>query len=127
MTDQDDEQGTLREALIAERERTAARLAGLERTFESVVESSALASPDDEHDPEGSTVGFERAQIAKLVENDRAHLTDLERAIERLHAGVYGICANCGHAIALERLVTLPAARTCAGCAHAAQSPLRRR
>ncbi|MDQ6910470.1 MAG: TraR/DksA C4-type zinc finger protein [Actinomycetota bacterium] len=39
---------------------------------------------------------------------------------------MYGICSDCGQSIALERLVTLPAARTCTGCAFAAQSPLRR-
>src|SRR5437764_1067415 len=127
MSDQDDEQLTLREALETERARTAARRAGLERTFEAVVESSALAPPDDEHDPEGSTVGFERAQIAKLLENDTALLADLDRAIERLNAGVYGICVDCGQAIAMERLVTLPTARRCTDCAHGAQSPLRRR
>lgn len=127
MSDQDDEQLTLREALETERDRTAARLAGLERIFESVVESSALAPPDDEHDPEGSTVGFERAQIAKLLENDTALLADLDRAIERLNAGVYGICVDCGQAIAMERLVALPTARRCTDCAHGAQSPLRRR
>jgi RNA polymerase-binding transcription factor DksA len=127
MTDQDGEQEALRAALTIEREKTAARLAGLERTFESVIESSALAPPDDEHDPEGATVGFERAQIAKLLQNDKAHLADLDRAIERLHAGVYGVCVDCGQDIAVERLVTLPAARTCAGCAFGAQSPLRRR
>jgi RNA polymerase-binding transcription factor len=127
MIGEDREHEALREALNVEREKTAARLAGLERTFESVIESSVLAPPDDEHDPEGSTIGFERAQIAKLLENDKAHLADLDRAIERLDAGVYGICVDCGQDIAVERLVTLPAARTCAGCAFGAQSPLRRR
>src|SRR4051794_31252107 len=77
MTGDDDEQYALREALTDEREKTAARLAGLERIFESVIESAVLAPPDDEHDPEGSTVGFERAQIAKLLQNDKAHLADL--------------------------------------------------
>lgn len=120
------DQATLEAALTAERERTAARLAGLEQTFESVVESSAVAPPDDEHDPEGSTAGFERAQISKLLHDDRAHLADLDRAIDRLHAGVYGICDSCGADIAVERLVALPAARTCAGCAHAARAGLRR-
>jgi DnaK suppressor protein len=126
MTGEQNENATLEDALIQERERTSARVAGLEQTFESVVESSSAAPPDDEHDPEGSTVGFERAQLSKLLADDRAHLADLDRAIERLHAGVYGICHNCGQDIAVERLVTLPAARTCAACAYAAQSPLRR-
>ncbi|HUQ62193.1 MAG TPA: TraR/DksA C4-type zinc finger protein [Acidimicrobiales bacterium] len=126
MTVEQVEQATLQAALVAERERTAARVAGLERAFESVVESSAAAPPDDEHDPEGSTAGFERAQISTLLENDKAHLADLDRALERLNAGVYGICHTCGHEIVVERLVALPAARTCAGCAHAVHSPLRR-
>ncbi|HEX8769201.1 MAG TPA: TraR/DksA C4-type zinc finger protein [Acidimicrobiales bacterium] len=127
MAGEDDEHAALGEALTVERARTAERVTGLERTLESVVDSAELAPPDDEHDPEGSTVGFERAQIAKLLENDRAHLVELDRAIERLRGGVYGTCVECGQDIAVERLVILPAARTCTGCAFGAQSPLRRR
>ncbi|HWI04432.1 MAG TPA: hypothetical protein VNT52_11530 [Acidimicrobiales bacterium] len=31
------------------------------------MEAAALSPPDDEHDPEGSTVGFERALVIDLL------------------------------------------------------------
>jgi hypothetical protein len=43
-----------RETLAAERASAQERLTGLERDFAGIVESSASANADDEHDPEGA-------------------------------------------------------------------------
>jgi len=52
----------------AARERTAQRIAELTAVFDAIVASSDSANLDDEHDPEGATVGFERAQVSALLE-----------------------------------------------------------
>jgi RNA polymerase-binding transcription factor DksA len=104
-------------ALVEERARAAARVEALVRNFDSVVESSESVADDDEHDPEGQTIAFERQQVAALLRDARAHLRDLDRAVERLGAGTYGTCARCGGPIAPERLAARPAADTCVGCA----------
>ncbi len=105
------------EALAADRAGTTARIAALTREFDGIVESAALGATDDEHDPEGATIAFERAQIASLLEQARDHLTDLDQAIRRIEAGTYGRCETCGQPIAAERLAARPTAHTCIRCA----------
>lgn len=115
----DDVVGELR-ALLAERRRDArSRLATLTGRFQEVVEASAGSNADDEHDPEGATIAFERSQVdalARGAESDLAEVADAER---RLADGSYGTCAACGAPIPIERLLARPTARTCVPCASA--------
>ena len=105
------------EALARERASTVQRIAALTREFDGIVESAALGATDDEHDPEGATIAFERAQTASWLEQARARLADLDQAIRRIEAGTYGRCEDCGQPITADRLAARPAARTCIGCA----------
>lgn len=114
----DADRDSLRESLIVDRERTLAGIAGMAGDFDAVVEASALDTPDDEHDPEGATIGFERAQLSAVLAHTRAHLADIDAALERLDAGAYGLCERCGQPIAAERLAAHPATRTCIACAR---------
>jgi DnaK suppressor protein len=107
----------VQDVLAAERESTAERLAALERDLEGIVEAGRLVATDDEHDPEGSTIAFERSQTGAFIEDARKHLADLDSALERIAAGDYGICEKCAEPIAAERLMVRPAARTCISCA----------
>jgi RNA polymerase-binding transcription factor DksA len=117
--------GPLRARLEIERHRVAERVAELTREFDAIISASAEANLDDEHDPEGATVGFERAQVIALLEQARAHLADLDAALARDEVAG-GRCAVCGEPIAPERLDALPAARLCVRCAGVASSRGRR-
>ena len=86
-------------------------------TLDAIVDSSALANLDDEHDPEGATVGFERAQLAALLERARSQLDELDAALERVEHGTYGRCEGCGAAVPAARLEAQPATRRCVDCA----------
>jgi DnaK suppressor protein len=110
---------SLEELLTAERASTLRRIAALTRDWDGIVESSAGIGVDDEHDPEGATLAFERSQIESLLSQARGQLADLDRALEQLRAGTYGTCERCGGPIAPERLTARPAARTCITCAAA--------
>lgn len=103
----------------AERQRTLARAAGLRRDLDAIVQAAALDPPDDEHDPEGSTVGFERAMVIDLLRQAETDLDGLDRAVERLRRGEYGRCESCGRPIPAERLVSQPSVVTCVACAQA--------
>jgi DnaK suppressor protein len=109
-----------RELLDAERQQALRRLAGLTGDFNEVVAASRDSNADDEHDPEGATIAFERSQVAALVLQVQRHLAEVEAAFQRLVAGTYGVCERCGQPIAKARLEARPAARTCIGCASAA-------
>ena len=53
-------------------------------------DSAELVGADDEHDPEGATLAFERAQLAACWSQARQHLAELDQALARLAAGQYG-------------------------------------
>ena len=58
----------------AEQERTVRQIASLEAVVAAIVEGSELTSTDDEHDPEGATIAYERAQASALLRQARADL-----------------------------------------------------
>jgi RNA polymerase-binding transcription factor DksA len=103
--------------LTAERTATAGRVTALAAQVAALAEQQALTTHDDEHDPEGVTIGFERAQLLGLLAGARRDLDAVDRAAQRLAAGTYGQCLRCGAPIPAERLEALPAAETCLACA----------
>lgn len=105
------------ELLSADRGTTNERLARLRQDFAGVVDATRDANLDDEHDPEGHTIAYERSQIIALVRQAEQHLVQIDEALARVEAGVYGTCVTCGGVIAVARLEARPTARTCIGCA----------
>jgi DnaK suppressor protein len=108
-----------RQALETERAAAAAAISALSRDFDGIVAAASDVATDDEHDPEGATIAFERAQVAALLERARGRLADVDLALTRITDGSYGICEHCGRPIAAERLAARPAAGTCIRCAAA--------
>lgn len=108
---------TVEERLIADRADTLKLVASLSADWDDVVNASARSNVDDEHDPEGATIAFERARIEASLTRARARLADIDDALRRLADGTYGVCAECGGTIAVERLEARPFARTCFACA----------
>lgn len=107
----------VQEVLAAARLRAFELCQTLQHDFDTIVEASTSSNADDEHDPEGATVAFERAQVAALLAQSRSRMDDIDRAILLSERGGYGICEGCHEAIAVERLAARPAARTCIRCA----------
>ena len=108
---------TAREVLLAEQARARERVAALEREFAGLAEAASSAGTDDEHDPEGATLAFERQHAAALLEAAREQVTAIDAALRRLAAGRYGVCERCGRPIGEGRLAARPAALTCIECA----------
>lgn len=105
------------DAVRAELARARAGLEDLEREFAALADPENVAL-DDEHDSEGSTVGFERARVAGLLDRSRRHVASLEAATDRVTDGSYGYCDSCGAEIGRERLAALPATQFCIDCAR---------
>jgi DnaK suppressor protein len=112
-----DEPSAVRAALDAERRATVDQVAGLEREFGGIVAASQADNADDEHDPEGATIAWERQHVAALLEQAREHLVTVDEALRRLSEGGYGRCEVCGQPIAPERLAARPTATRCLTCA----------
>jgi RNA polymerase-binding transcription factor DksA len=110
-----------RSRLNTDRDQTLVRIAELGRDFTAIVTSTreGSAGGDDEHDPEGATVAYERQHLAALISQARAHLDAIDSALEKVKSGRYGICDICGGAIGAERLAARPASLVCVRCAGA--------
>jgi DnaK suppressor protein len=106
-----------REMLLAERGRVRERIGALEREFAGIAEAASGGGTDDEHDPEGATLAFERQHTAALLGQAREQLAAVDAALGRLADGSYGVCERCGQPIGEDRLAARPAARTCVRCA----------
>ena len=107
-----------REAVERQRRATHDRIAELEGAFADIAASVDSANTDDEHDPEGATLAFERAQVVSLLDEARARLAALDDAAARVATGTYGVCERCGRDIGVERLTARPDARQCVDCAR---------
>lgn len=106
-----------RQKLHAERDHTAARVAALTEDLDGIVESTQLVETDDEHDPEGVTIAYERAQTQALLKQADEHLAALDLALERVDQGTYGVCESCGREVEEGRLEARPEATACIACA----------
>jgi RNA polymerase-binding transcription factor DksA len=103
--------------LTVSRAETLRLIASMQADFDSVVTAQAASNADDEHDPEGATGAFERAQAAVLLTHAEHQLGEIAAALERVADDSYGRCERCDAAIASNRLEALPAARYCIACA----------
>jgi RNA polymerase-binding transcription factor len=108
---------SLLELVKAEQERTDRQIAALAAVVAAIVEGSELVSTDDEHDPEGATIAYERAQAIALLRQARADRDALVVTRRRLEQGQPVLCADCGRAIDAERVAALPTTSRCVGCA----------
>jgi DnaK suppressor protein len=103
--------------LADERAALLKRVAAMESDMGLLVAASVDSNADDEHDPEGQTIAYERSQLGALTEQVRQHLAEVEAAVGRVVVGTYGVCEICGEPIDPDRLDARPTARTC--IAHA--------
>ena len=106
--------------LLTERAAAEEQLTSMGADLDAVAAAAAGSNVDDEHDPEGSTIAFEREQLAGLRVRVQDRVRDIDAALERLRHGHYGRCEKCGNPIGDARLEALPAARLCVTCADRA-------
>lgn len=73
------------------------------------------------HLADNATELFLRERNIALRNNAQDLLEQVEAALLRIDGGTYGICANCGREIAVERLEALPYATLCITCQSEAE------
>lgn len=84
------------------------------RDFRRDQQDDAQPAPADEMDLARSSADVETH--ASLIERAEERLRFIDAAIARAERGRYGVCAECGEEIAIERLTALPFALYCVDC-----------
>jgi DnaK suppressor protein len=105
--------GSPAELLGRMRTESVATIAELDARIDGIIAASAAANLDDEHDPEGATIAFERSQAHALRQAARRRLSEIDAALDRIARGTYGVCAVCGDPIPAARLAARPFAMRC--------------
>jgi RNA polymerase-binding transcription factor DksA len=70
----------------------------------------------DDESGEGATTSIERERDLAMSAAALATVEDIDRALVRLEAGVYGVCLSCGELVARARLRALPHVGLCIQC-----------
>lgn len=108
-----------RESYMADAERSTAAALDL-------MESDDTQDMADEDGfGEGDTLSVERDRLLVVASDAQAKVAEIDAALSRVDAGMYGICESCGKPIPEARLEALPEATLCVGCKTGAS--LRRR
>jgi DnaK suppressor protein len=74
--------------------------------------SGDVASFDEEYADAG-TATFERERDLSLSNNIRDMIEKIDKALERIEDGTYGLCERCGRPIEKARIKALPYASLC--------------
>jgi DnaK suppressor protein len=106
-----------RSRLLSDLARHEGELSRLTGDHVSLIQASQSSNADDEHDPEGATIAFEREQLVSIMSHVRQAIDDLRKALIDLDDGRYGVCSSCAEPIEPERLEVRPQARMCVTCA----------
>lgn len=81
---------------------------------------------DENFEPEIVEEGQEETiarLLARLEDHEREEIEAIDRALQRIELGDYGICSGCGRPIPVERLKILPATDLCVDCARQKEMP----
>jgi DnaK suppressor protein len=89
----------------------------------SAIQSNIGSARDLDHrrelfkDPYGNaSLTHDDEVTAAVVDRLARELAEIDRALEDVDAGRYGICRDCGEPIAEARLRVVPFATRCVGC-----------
>jgi DnaK suppressor protein len=111
-----------RERLLQERAQLLARMA---QERGGLVSRADMAAEHDVRDFDDRAQAMtERDEAFAMNEHETAELGALDTALERLEAGHYGQCKDCGAPIPEDRLAAYPAALRCIRCQTAAEKPV---
>jgi len=83
-------------------------------TVQGMEEEALKASDQDfsvDHMADHGSDNFEQDFTLALVESERRELVEIERALQRIDHGTYGICEGTGEQIPRPRLEAIPYAR----------------
>ncbi|WP_181805455.1 TraR/DksA family transcriptional regulator [Streptomyces shenzhenensis] len=103
-----------RTELTAEAVRLRAEIEASDSALVGLMRDSGDGAGDDQADT--GTKNITREHELALAANAREMLEQTERALQKLDAGTYGLCENCGDPIGKARMQAFPRATLCVEC-----------
>ena len=97
------------------RARRAEIMTELDRLTEPPAEGASVAFGKRVGD--GTSEAVERLATTALARSLSGSIADIDRALEKVGEGTYGVCDTCGEAIPAARLEALLATTKCVSCA----------
>jgi DnaK suppressor protein len=77
----------------------------------------------DEESGQGDSMNVERERDLALSAQALASIDEIDRSLEKIQNGTYGVCEKCNENIPKERLKALPYAALCVKCKAGGLSP----
>ena len=81
------------------------------KTVESMDGDENFPDPSDR-----ATMESDRNSMLRIRDRERKLIFKIQEALQRLDAGEYGICEECGEEIGIERLKARPVTTLCIEC-----------
>lgn len=104
----------LRGRLLEERRELESQLATIEESSFATSQSDLSGEVSfDEENADAGTFTFERERDLSIENNVRDLMAKIDRALERMEEGTYGLCVRCGKPIEKARLKALPYVDLC--------------
>jgi DnaK suppressor protein len=104
----------LTDRIQAERERLA-------NAFSVDEEKFVVKSEEQKDEVDQASADYQRAQMLRFRNRDIFYAKKLSKALEKIEAGEYGECEECGCDIRFERLIARLTAELCINCKDEAE------
>lgn len=90
-----------------------------EATFNSTQSEMSGETGYDEDSADAGTATFEREKDLSIANNIQDLIDKIDKALQKIDDGTYGLCESCGDPISGERLKALPYVLLCIRCKKA--------
>jgi len=105
------------------RENLTSRYNEIKARLQKIMMDRRHANKPLEKDFAEQAIETENDEVLDALDNRiRFEMEQIERTLERIESGEYGICAECGEKIPEKRLMAVPEAIRCVSCQEVAAS-----
>ncbi|MFZ0389172.1 MAG: TraR/DksA C4-type zinc finger protein [Calditrichia bacterium] len=114
-----EQQDHLKKILIAKRKEVLERISHLREVALETPNESGTNSGYSFHMADQGTDAMEREKAFLFLSREEKYLKQIERSLNAMDMGEYGLCRVCGKEISRERLEAVPTTRICVPCKQA--------
>ncbi len=104
---------TLRDKLLSEKERISNKQLEQERYM---LDKNELSDPLDE-----ASINVQTSHDIRFINRENFYLKKINKSLDNLNRGIYGLCEECDAEIGFERLMARPTAEMCIVCKEEAE------